>query len=152
MRWNPAETRLSSAMELALRPQGVSSLDFPGINTREASKAFRTLLKRGHITIVSSRRPVTYRATQEQYTAYLASLTGHNYSRPTTKEKVLEKKQNVTYSQPKPRPVVKQKAKPTDPKDMHWPVDADGKPLWKHTICPGFTGNPIKTNTHTGAY
>ena len=35
---------------------------------------------------------------------------------------------------------------------VHLPYDDAGRPLFRVTVCPGFTGEPKKTNTYTGAY
>ena len=161
MRYIPEETRSYKVMAIAMTKRGVRSTDFPDTKQTDVNKVFRRLMTDGVLTRTGTDRPYVHHATKAQHAIFVLSLDRPNLrpARPKKKKARMlpqffrPKDGGLSqFGQPKARPIEKAKSKATDHKDMHWPVDADGKPLWKHTICPGFTGEPMRTNTYSGAY
>ena len=150
MRYIPAETRSYKVMAIAITKRGVRSTDFPDTKQTDVNKVFRRLMTDGVLTRTGTERPYVHHATKAQHAEFVLSLDRPNL-RPARKKKRTARMLSQ-FNQTIARPIEKAKSKATDHKDMHWPVDANGNPLWKHTICKGFTGQPHKTNTFSGAY
>ena len=146
MRWELTNTVAGRAMKLAQTAKGVQSSDLKDKVASDVGKVLRKLVNQGYMTCIDeSRRPYVYTATKEQADKWVAD---HTKQPKAMTIKPPKQRVQPVLSQPKPRPA----SKPKDERKTVYPVDADGNPLWKHTICPGFTGDPHKTNTHTGAY
>lgn len=139
------------AMHLAIRPQGTTYLDFPRMAKKDHLKSMGRLLCRG---IVSRKRidgMLTYFATPEQLHTYKNQKPGRPPIPSEQKAaKALKHNQNITFVQPNPRPS-KSDLEHFKAKDATYPVDEQGRPLYKITIAPP-PPQPLKTNTHTGAY
>lgn len=161
MRYIPEETRSYKVMAIAMTKRGVRSTDFPDTKHTDVNKVFRRLVTDGVLTRTGAERPYVYHATKAQHAEFVLSLDRPNLRPARTKKRTARSLPQFVqskdgglpqFNQTIARSIEKAKSKATDHKDMHWPVDADGNPLWKHTICKGFTGQPHKTNTFTGAY
>lgn len=147
MRFDPKNTVAIRLLKLGQRPQGVTTSDLPDKPKSDVGKICRFLIERGLLTRLEGAKPYRHVCTKADETAWLQRRYKIN---PPDLPKQKKQRVQPVLSQIKARPIAK--AQPTDHKDMHWPVDADGNPLWTHTVCPGFTGQPHKTNTFTGAY
>ena len=139
------------AMHLAIRPQGTTHLDFPRMTPKDHLKAMGRLLLRGVVTRKRIDGLLTYYATADQLFAYKSQGAGRPPLPAAQKAaKVLTHKQNVSYSQPKPRPADAH-LKHFKASDAIYPLDAKGRPLYKITIAPP-PPDSTRTNTFTGAY
>lgn len=141
------ETMPWKAMHLAIRPQGTTHLDFPRMTVKDHHKSMGRLVSRGVCTRTKIDGTYVYTATLDQLHTYKHPILGkppaprpHNPSPPKIH----------TFCQPRPR------AKDSDiahfkAQDATYPVDADGRPLYKITVAPP-PQQPTRTNTHSGAY
>jgi hypothetical protein len=137
-------------MQLALRPQGVTHLDFPTEGKDGLRRAMARLLERNRCTRKDIDKLPTYFATQDQWREYEATGKGGHPPKNNVFGAIASKKQNA-----KSRAFVISKARMTAEWDadtpIYYPVDANGNPLYKITVAPK-QPQPIKTNTHSGAY
>lgn len=145
MRWELTNTVAGRAMKLAQTDNGMQSSDLKDKAASDVGKVLRKLVNQGYMTCIDeSRRPYVYKATKEQADKWVA-----DHTKPPKAMTIKPPKQRVqpVLSQPKPRPI----SKPKEAIEPHYPVDADGNPLYKVTIAKPFP-QPTRTNTHTGAY
>jgi hypothetical protein len=145
MRFDPKNTVAIQLLRLAQRPGGVTTNDFPDKRASDVGKICRQLMEAGYLTRLDGKKPYAHVCTQAQADRYTAAK---NAPKPIVFAKPKPQRIQPVLSQPRPRPLPKQK----DNRPTVYPVDAEGNPLWKYTVCPGFTNNPPKTNTFTGAY
>jgi hypothetical protein len=142
------------AMQLALRPQGVTHLDFPTEGKDGLRRAMARLLERNRCTRKDIDKLPTYFATQDQWRDYQATGKGGHPPKNNVFGAIASKKQNAKVSE-KSRAFTITKIRATAEWDAdtpaHYPVDAKGRPLYKITVAPK-QPQPTKTNTHSGAY
>lgn len=139
------------AMHLAIRPQGTTHLDFPRMTNKDHLKAMGRLLLRGICTRKRIEGLLTYYATPEQLREYKARPAGRPPLPAEQKAKALAHKQNISFVQPKPRPMSDDALNHFKAKDAIYPLDSKGMPLYKITVAPP-PPQPTRTNTHSGAY
>lgn len=137
-------------MHLAARPEGVCMHDVTELERRAYFKVMSKLMDRKCVTRKINGRLSHYFATAEQLDAYKSPAMG---PRPAAAHEcrpaqAFDRNQRLTINPKRPPGKVPWSANAP----IHLPYDDAGRPLWKFTACPGFTGDPIKTNTFTGAY
>lgn len=140
------------AMHLAVRPQGTTHLDFPRMTNKDHLKAMGRLVVRGICTRKRIDGLYYYYATTEQLQEYKSPKMGRPPS-PTQQKtaKVLQQKVNISFCQPKPRPASSAALDHFKASDAIYPVDEQGRPLYKITVAP--PPPPVtRTNTYSGAY
>lgn len=125
-------------LTLASRPEGVVTSDLSHLNSNSVGTSAWNMTKRGELFAVKECRCNRWFSTKKARDAHAAKIA---------KQPPQSKIYAVTPA------IVIRGAKAWDKNaPMHFPKDEKGRPLWKHTICPGFTGQPHKTNTFSGAY
>lgn len=125
---------------LAARPDGVTTKDLPDLSSNSVGTAAWNMTNRGELHVIKSTRGNRWFTTKKARDSYAA------------KHRKPEQPGRKSFASPKlPDIVIRGRAwdKNAPP---HFPKDEKGKPLYKITICPGFTGQPLRTNTFTGGY
>ena len=145
---NQGKGRMPRLIELAGRPQGVTSAE--KVDSKATKKCIGLTLGKMHsqgllFRVKTGANHYTYFATQAQADAF------HNaYTRPIPEK---ESTSGVRFCAPDKRKQDKQTSRAKwNATPAYLPYDDAGRPLFKVTICPGFTSDPPKSNTFSGAY
>lgn len=152
MKHRTTETLPGLIMTLAVRPQGVNTSEVTAIRggkTSDVAKAMKLLETKGYLSRPPKAHPKNAsvaQCTPEQLASYLAKGAP-----PPKKPQPVTLERRVTTLSINPKRIAG-RAPWTKDAPPHLPYDDAGKPLFKVTVCPGFTGNPVRTNTHSGAY
>ena len=125
-------------LALAARPEGVVTSDLSHLNSNSVGTAAWNMTKRGELFAVKECRSNRWFATKAARDAHAAKIAK-------------QPPQAKIYSVAQPAIVIRGRAWDKNA-PMHFPKDEKGRPLWKFTKCPGFTSDPPKSNTFTGAY
>lgn len=149
-------TMYGKLLTLAARPQGVNC-DEPGYQRNDMSVRLSKLGVKGRLICVKNPRTVNqYFYHQADADAFQAAFIVPPKAVPKPKppknkiQKASAFPASVKFKQDTPKHAqtnesARAKWNATPP---HLPVDEAGRPLWKLTICPGFTTDPKFSNTH----
>lgn len=144
----PRVTRLNRLIELAGRPKGVTSAE--KVDSKATPKGIGLALGRMHergmlFRVRTGPHHYTYFASKAQADAF-----DNPYSRPIDRT---VSNSASSFCAPDKRKQDKQTSRAKwNATPAYLPYDDAGRPLFKVTICPGFTADPPKSNTFSGAY
>ena len=142
-------TTASETMRLAVRRQGVKPsevADLLGSRPSDVAKTMRSLEARGYL-----RRETGTKKHANRIVAYCTKAQQNLYfDAPAPKPKppkTQKAAKNITFC----APVIVRHSVWDKNAPAHYPVDAEGRPLYKITVAPP-PPQPLKTNTFAGAY
>jgi DNA-binding transcriptional ArsR family regulator len=139
MRIKREDSMVWFVMHRAAEPAGFSRRDMPERFMKQSqnlSNSMKKLVEKKLATITREGQYVRYRATAEQ----LASYVSRGYA-----VQGIKLRSTLRVGQQR---MVADWEPDTPP---HYPTDEKGRPLYKITVAPK-QPQPIKTNTHSGAY
>lgn len=123
-------------MHQAALPGGVTHADLPERfhkGRQNLSNSMMKLVTKGLLVSTKEGRYVRYTTTPEQLAKYVATGYSVGYVSSRTKLRVGQQRTVADWDDDTP---------------PHFPVDADGKPLYKVTVAPK-QPEPTRTNTHS---
>lgn len=137
-------------LELAARPHGVSTVELPGRVPKAVGTTAVRLVKMGLLHVWKWHNGNRWFTTEAARNAYAAQIV-KAAPKPSADSKAASAAWNeVGKTAKRKKAAHRQGWGKDDP--PYLPHDDAGAPLYTVTVCPGFTGEPRRTNTFTGAY
>lgn len=137
-------------LEAAAMPDGVASNELPGRVTKAVGTTASLLFNRGLLHVLKCSKGNRWFTAAEARNAYSAQVV-KAAPKPSADSKAASAAWNeVGKTAKRKKAAHRQGWGKDDP--PYLPHDDAGRPLYKVTVCPGFSGDPRRTNTFTGAY
>ena len=137
-------------LELAALPDGVATTEVSGRVTKAVGTTASLLFNRGLLHVWKCSKGNRWFTTAEARNTYAAQVV-KAAPKSSAESKAASAAWNEVGKTAKPKKAAHRKGWGKDD-PPYLPHDDAGRPLYTVTVCPGFTGEPRRTNTFTGAY